>query len=167
MRQCCHYQRPPASLRRLLVLAPVEQNRAYHCLEDPAHCAQRYFTPRPKTVLQAREYRKDKIDPTSDLFGALSVCKEHGVDVYFCSAIKVLLPQTSVSDFAGTETLYGGYEPKACPIPQVIALKTRGRMPIIIEDFLLSNGKRFLFQNFQRLVDAAFFSEFNKKLIQA
>ncbi len=37
----------------------------------------------------------------------------------------------------------------------------------IIEDFLFSNGKRFLFQNFHRLEDAAFFSELNKKLIQA
>ncbi len=31
----------------------------------------------------------------------------------------------------------------------------------IIEDFVFSNGKRFLFQNF-RLEDAAFFSELNK-----
>ncbi len=37
----------------------------------------------------------------------------------------------------------------------------------IVEDFLFSNGKRFLFQNFQRLEDAAFFSELTKKLIQA
>ncbi len=31
--------------------------------------------------------------------------------------------------------------------------------------FLFTNGKRFFFQNFQRLEDAAFFSESNKKYV--
>ncbi len=36
-------------------LATVEQNRAHYCLVDAVLCTQRYFTPRPKTRLQARE----------------------------------------------------------------------------------------------------------------
>ncbi len=46
-----------------------------------ALCAQRYFTPRPKAGLQARECRTSKINPASDLLVALAVCDEHGADV--------------------------------------------------------------------------------------
>ncbi len=48
---------------------------------DPALCAQRYFTPRPKTGLQARECGASKINPASDLLGALAVCDEHRDEV--------------------------------------------------------------------------------------
>ncbi len=51
----------------------VEQNRVHHCLVDPALCTQRYFTPRLKTGLQARECGAGKIDPSSDPFCALAV----------------------------------------------------------------------------------------------
>ncbi len=44
---------------------------------DLVLCEQRYFTPRPKAGLQAREYGTDKINRTTDLFSGLAVCDEH------------------------------------------------------------------------------------------
>ncbi len=44
---------------------------------DPVLCAQRYFTPRPKIGLQAREWRVGKINPAPNLAGVLAVCDEH------------------------------------------------------------------------------------------
>ncbi len=59
----------------------VQQNRCRHCLVDPALCTQQYIMSRPKTGLQTRECRKSKINPASDLLGALNVCKEYRADV--------------------------------------------------------------------------------------
>ncbi len=48
---------------------------------NPALCTQRYFMPRPKTGLQVRECGTSKINPASDLLGALVVCDEHRAEV--------------------------------------------------------------------------------------
>ncbi len=44
--------------------------------DDPALCTQRYFTPRPKAGFQAKECGTSKINPASDLTGALAVCDD-------------------------------------------------------------------------------------------
>ncbi len=62
--------------------ATVEQNRLLSYQVDPALCTQRYFTPRPKTGLQARECEPSKFKPVSDLFGALAVCDENRTEVF-------------------------------------------------------------------------------------
>ncbi len=58
-----------------------KDDRVRYCLVDPTLCTQRYFTPRPKTGLQARECGTSKINPASYLFGALAVCDEHRAEV--------------------------------------------------------------------------------------
>ncbi len=50
-------------------LATVEQNRVHHFPVGPALCTQRYFTPQTNT----KECETGKINPASDLFGALAV----------------------------------------------------------------------------------------------
>ncbi len=50
-------------------LATVEQNRALHCPVDPALCTQQYFTPQTNP----KECKTGKINPASNLFGALAV----------------------------------------------------------------------------------------------
>ncbi len=57
--------------------ATLEYNRAHYCLVDPALCAHRYLTSRPKTGLQASECGTGKINSASDLLGALAVCDGH------------------------------------------------------------------------------------------
>ncbi len=61
--------------------ATVEQNLSHHCLADPALCTHRYFTSEPKTRLQSKECVSGKINPASDIFGALAVCDLHRTEV--------------------------------------------------------------------------------------
>ncbi len=67
-----------------------------HVLVDPVLCTQRYFTPRPKTGLQARECGAGKINPDSDLFGALAIFGEHRADVL--EFVNILLGLTIKQD---------------------------------------------------------------------
>ncbi len=67
------------SLPKTSNIPTVEQNRAHYFLLDSAQCKPRYFTPRPKTGLQARECGTLKINPASDLLGVLADCEEHRV----------------------------------------------------------------------------------------
>ncbi len=46
-----------------------------------ALCTQRYFTPRPKTGLQTREYGMSKINSVSNLLGFLADYDEHRAKV--------------------------------------------------------------------------------------
>ncbi len=61
--------------------ATVKQNRTHYCLVDPGFFTQRYFTPRPKVELQARECGTNNVSPAFYLFGVVAVCrnppKEH------------------------------------------------------------------------------------------
>ncbi len=62
-------------------VATVKQNQAHYCLVDPAFCTQRYFTPRPKTGLEARECGTGKTNRASDLLGALAICDKHRAEI--------------------------------------------------------------------------------------
>ncbi len=70
------------SARIISLVAPTghisqSQNRTHNCLVHPALYTQQYFTPRPKTGSQVREYETGKVNHAPDLFGALAVCAEH------------------------------------------------------------------------------------------
>ncbi len=66
-------QHPFAGYSYRQCLVTVDQNRAHHCLVDPAFCTQRYFTQRTKTGLSATECGMRMINPASDLLGVLAI----------------------------------------------------------------------------------------------
>ncbi len=74
---CCHF----AGYWYSPYLATVKEYWANYCLVDPALCTPRYFTPPPKTGLQARECGTRKINPVSYLLAALAVCEDYRTEV--------------------------------------------------------------------------------------